>query len=375
MTETTSTTFIEPPQERKIYIPNDEHDDDIESFVSKRQEYLSKPVETTSPTPAAPKRRAAARKRAAKPAAIIEQPRIPDPEQSPEPQEDKTNDPPAFPSISSLRIEQNFSESDSDSSSSDSEPPETPREHVYRPPNARSSQKETPIRQRKQSKTVPVEDEAKPKQSPLSDFMKPEELDRATMISKIILYRNAFSKRFSKSLLAKVKKVEVSCKLSDEELRSIMLDCRLSSGATTTMSLIRPLFRSIMSTYEMLAQRVGIKIEGITEKLIDDPGINDILTEISIEFVNIHYIPPHYRLVMNIMYASAMLHRFNVIEENKKRNSLSQAQPTPVQPDKPIQPTEKFVAVRADNVPDIDLDEVRKAPQEMKFDSEKYKDL
>lgn len=379
MAETPSTTFIEPPTERKVYIPNDDNDSDIERFVSRRQESLSKPSETASePAPPAattPKRRAAPRKRAAQPAPI----RIPDPERIPEPQEDKTDDVPALPSISSLRIEPNFSDSDSDSSSSDSEPPETPREHVYRSPSAPLP---TKSRSRKQSKPpAPPADEQKPAQSPLAGLLSTGELDRATLISKICLYRSTFANKFSKSLMTKLKKVEVSCKHSDEELRSLHNESRLSVGASTSTALLLPLFGVVATVYEGIAVRIGVKCQGVASIMSQDPEINKILTEMSIEFLNVNYIPPHYRLMMYVLQATYVTHRANTILAQKAALQMQQTtQPaqTPVKPDQPIQPAEKYVAVkqeREDNVPDIDLDEIRKPQQPMNFNADKYKDL
>jgi hypothetical protein len=121
-------------------------------------------------------------------------------------------------------------------------------------------------------------------------------------------------------------------------------------------------------------------VHGITELLTQDPEISKILTEMSIEYLNINYIPAQYRLLLHIMQASYVMHRTNTIMLQRAAAQIQQtqpAQPATPQPDKPVS-LEKFVAVRAeqpDNVPDIDMDEVRKPAVVVKFDTEKYKDL
>lgn len=329
---------LKPITSKSIFIPGgnpDELDSDVERFVEERRSTAAPSIIETPAAPAKPK--AAAKKRAAARKPIIRNPAPP-----PQPEESESELEPPTSSIPANTREPVY-ESDSFSDSSDAEyeiPKRRPNNRVY------DSDDDPPA-------SIPVPVAAK---KPVNDIQ-PEVLDRNTMIQKIILYRQTFPAKFGKPMMTKLKKVEIGCKISDAELRTTLDECKMAIGSTASNALLLPVFTAGMSVYESIAIRVGIRINGITKLMSEDPGINQIIQEIGIEYLNISYIKPEYRLLLAVLQTSFVLHRANMImaERSQLSNVAPPAQQKPPQPDKAPDKDSVIIVDRPDNVPD-DLD-------------------
>jgi hypothetical protein len=340
---------LKPISSKTIFIPGGEDniDSDVERFVEDRKQSATPSIidKPAAKPKAAPKKRAAA-----KPKPIVRNPPAP-------PQEDDENseiEPPtaSIPGPPSKSVPQydSFSEEDDQS------------ESEYEIPQRRSYPR--------------VFDDDIPAQAPppappvvvaktISEIQ-PEILDRNTVIQKIILYRQTFPAKFGKPMMTKLKKVEIGCKTSDAELRAILDECKLAIGSTASNALLLPLFTAGMTVYESIAIRVGIRINGITKLMSEDPGINQIIQEIGIEYLNISYIKPEYRLLLAVLQTSFVLHRANMImmERSQLSNAPPPAPQKPPQPDRPPDKDSVIIVERRDNVPDADIPESFQAKQQ-----------
>ena len=365
MAEQSNNTFIEPIINKKVYIPGndpDNHDSDIELFVAKRQESIAKPA---SPRVAAPKKRAAARKRAA-PA-----PKIDSPEPSPRQEEAKPEPVTPVPRIFTPAPIESETEYDS-SSSSYSE--STPR-NIYRGRNRSVS----PSPRKTMPKPAVVQEtpvEKKP--TIVNSMVGVETMDRETLITKITLYRQLFNDKFSKSLQTKIARVETSCNIKTPQLRQIFEECRLSCGKNTMTNLALPIFCYGLDAYEYIVGLLGVQSKDLARFIKTRPELKGLLDEIMIEYINIGYIPAHYRLMMMIVMSTSTVHFANLNgglrfmddttqQQSKQETKQETKQEATQQTKQETKP--QFVAVLADNnVPDVDS-------LSFNIDKEKYKHL
>jgi hypothetical protein len=357
---------IKPITAKSIFIPGgnpDDLDSDVERFVEERRQAAPASIIDTPPAkpkPASRKRQAPTSKPPAQrlaPASAKAQPIT----------EDSDNEPPSI-SIPAANIKQSTGY-DSFNDSSDDEyqlPKRKPQSVNYDSDRSIAS---TPRIQKPAQQATP----SKPAASPDIDG---EIVDRHTMIQRIVLYRQSFPAKIGKQLMTKLKKVEIGCRISDAELKTILDECRMAVSSSATNSLMLPLFISGMMVYESVAIRVGLKINGITAMLAQDPGINAILTEISIEYLRINYVKPEWRLLWTVMQTSYTLHRTNAImlEQSKLSNVAPPPVQKPPQPDKPLDKDAVTIVeapiTRTNNVPCIDgLDNNRFHSNKSKYET------
>ena len=167
-------------------------------------------------------------------------------------------------------------------------------------------------------------------------------LARNDMIIKLRFYAQKFPKKLPQPLVKKIEKLDITSKVSDEELNKMVSACKLCVANSSITDIAYPIFLSGIGVWEALGQRAGLKLNGLTATLAKDESIRSLLDEIAAEYFVTRVIKPEYRLLLVVLQSSYVVHRANQLMEQK--NKVAQQAQAPTQPDN--QKTDPFADVK-----------------------------
>lgn len=140
-------------------------------------------------------------------------------------------------------------------------------------------------------------------------------------IQKIIKYHKTFPKK-----LGKPPKITELDKYDLQKLDLVLKECKYTIGCANANKTMTKMANGAIMALEKASPYIGLNLNGLSAELMADEDFQDNLKELMLEYDEVVYTKPEYRLIQTLMMKGAMIHT---------KNNMLQQKPT-IKPSKTV---------------------------------------